>query len=83
MKKSTGTGGSFSRVKLPGREVKHPTPSGAEFKNELNYKSATLFVCMAWTRKLLPCNNIKYLRHIIVDHFLFTYALSRVLIISV
>jgi hypothetical protein len=33
--------GSFQIVKRPGREVNHPLPSSAEFKNEWSYTSAS------------------------------------------
>jgi hypothetical protein len=40
--------GSFSGVKLPGRETNHSPPSNAEVKNTWSYISASSCVFIAW-----------------------------------
>jgi hypothetical protein len=37
-----------SRVKRPECEADHPSPSGAEFKNVLNYTYIPPYIFMAW-----------------------------------
>jgi hypothetical protein len=41
------------RVKLPGREVDHSSPSSAKVKNEWCCTSNTLYALMAWRGKTL------------------------------
>jgi hypothetical protein len=38
--------GSYPGVKLPGREVRHSSPSGVEVKNEWSYTSTTPAICL-------------------------------------
>ena len=46
--------GSILGVKRPGREADHSPPSGANVRNELDYKSIHQYVFMMETGKTLP-----------------------------